>query len=128
MSELDEVNHLLSIATFPGVKDLLQKYAAQLNSAEDTEKPIPGDPSPATPAPQEPDTVFQSHTLKSDAKPIDSVNTSYVPPLPAGASYIPINDFAWDQVCPHPYLSFSSPHHGNVYIGRIQLWYSNSLR
>ena len=93
MSEVEEVKHLLSLATFPGVKKLLENYLSTISPAED----VPPQSSPVEPAPNS-----EPISQESDSKPVTppakkTVFSNYVPTLPPGAVFVPINDFAWDQ-------------------------------
>jgi hypothetical protein len=100
MSELDQVRHLLTLATFPGLQQTLKNYEQTLLSQEQQmELATPGaDPIPEssptdaidTPAPSNP-----QPKVASSAAPL----TPPPPPVFGGRDqiYTPILDFAWDQ-------------------------------
>lgn len=80
LGEIAEVEKLLSSATFPGVKIVLQNHLQKLKTAqENTEK--------AKVAAANVEKVSDSNS-KSNSSPATVVT---------GAKYIPIEDYAWDQ-------------------------------
>jgi calcyclin binding protein len=95
MSELDEVRYLLSQATFPGVKSVLQTYERKLLDAQKDEviteekQEIQTEDTPPSP----PEETKKSSTveLKKDVKVAAPVSTG------GRVVYTPITDFAWDQ-------------------------------
>lgn len=94
MSEIDEVKHLLSIATFPGVKQLLENYSRQLSKEE---LPVAQPIHSASGSHTNSESVAGNHAVPVAAALV-------TPPRPAVEGvFVPIDDFAWDQVCIYLY-------------------------
>jgi len=92
MSELDEVRHLITQATYPKVRKLLSDYEKTLIQ---TEASVP---------PEVPQTNGQTENASSvpskvpDVPPVSSRPVPVpVPTSSSGVVYTPIADFAWDQ-------------------------------
>jgi hypothetical protein len=85
MTELDEVRHLLSLATFPGLQQLLRDYEGSLSKMEIVPE------TTQTPAAAAPPVAPEVSAPK--------VATLPPPPVFGGRDqlYVPIVDFAWDQ-------------------------------
>jgi len=100
-TEQEEVENLLSQATYPAVQELLKDHIATLAHISSIQNDFPGaleleddEPVPAT-------------TARIEAEAVDTENKSNVPLTPptppsiptvqSSKSYIPISSFAWDQ-------------------------------
>eukprot|EP01031_Cornospumella_fuschlensis_P033836 gene33836-40939_t len=75
-TEIEETEHLIQTATFPGVKAALQAHLFKLKKAEEITQKGPAISAPAPSAP-----------LQSSSRP------AVVP----GATFVPIESFSWDQ-------------------------------
>jgi hypothetical protein len=90
MSELDEVRHLLTLATFPGLQQTLRNYEQSLVNQEQMElaPPFPETASAST---------AEAPTVSIEPQP----KVAPLAPRPVFGGrdqiYTPILDFAWDQ-------------------------------
>ena len=82
-TEIEETEHLLSIATFAGVKTLLESHLTKLKKAE---------------------AAREAQAAAAAAKAAEAASTSTSEPakkvakvVPSSGTYIPIESFAWDQ-------------------------------
>jgi hypothetical protein len=91
MSEIDEVKHLLSIATFPGVKKMLDNYSKQLSAQQTASAPA------AELTDAEPEPVESVAPKRAATAPASKVAAPTPRPVVTGV-FVPIDDFAWDQV------------------------------
>jgi hypothetical protein len=92
MTELDEVRHLLTLATFPGLQQLLRDYESTLSKMDI----VPETTTPQTEA-------AASVAPISEVAAAPKVANLPLPPAPVPVFggrdqiYVPITDFAWDQ-------------------------------
>lgn len=84
MNESDECELLLKQATFPGIRDVLQKHLSFLKILEGPVAALPATKEIVAPSPKAAAVVVPPPVGKPSVKVV-SVN------------YIPISDFAWDQ-------------------------------
>jgi calcyclin binding protein len=94
LSEIDQTRSFLDQAAYPGLKDVLSKYLADLEKSEAALKP-PEPPAVESSAEQLVGSAAAEET-KEQTKPVVAPPTA-PPKAPIVGNYIPIDSFAWDQ-------------------------------
>jgi calcyclin binding protein len=93
MSELEEVQHFISISKYEGVKKILQNYSSTLEQISvETNKETEALPVQANNS----SSVDATQTLETS--PVSPPKTiPLVSHIHSGSAYVPIESFAWDQ-------------------------------
>lgn len=98
-TEQEEVEYLLSQATYPAVKELLREHLATLAHISSIQKDFPGalELEDDEHAPDTTDKVDPNENSGRNTVPLTSPAAPSIPAVVSKKCYIPISSFSWDQ-------------------------------